>query len=53
MQRTDQLEQQITNLTETLAERDQRLVRLNEQLAAERARYRLLAAAHDGAALHR
>jgi multidrug resistance efflux pump len=45
MQRTDQLEQQISNLTETLAEHDQRLVRLNEQLAAERARYRLLAAA--------
>jgi multidrug resistance efflux pump len=45
MQRTDQLEQQISNLAETLAERDQRLVRLNEELAAERARYRVLAAA--------
>jgi multidrug resistance efflux pump len=45
MQRTDQLEQQISNLAGTLAERDQRLVRLNEQLAAERSRYRLVAAA--------
>jgi multidrug resistance efflux pump len=45
MQRTDQLEQQISNLAGTLAERDQRLVRLNEQLAAERVRYTLLAAA--------
>jgi len=49
MQRTDQLEQQISNLTEMLAERDQRLVRLNEQLAAERARSRLLTAAEMAA----
>jgi multidrug resistance efflux pump len=45
MQRTDQLEQQISNLAETLAEHDRRLAHLNEQMAAERARYRLLAAA--------
>jgi len=45
MQRTDQLEQQVSNLVETLAERDQRLARLNERLAGERARYGLLAAA--------
>jgi multidrug resistance efflux pump len=44
MQRTDQLEQQISNLAETLTERDQQLIRLNEQLAGERARYRLVAA---------
>jgi multidrug resistance efflux pump len=48
-QRTDQLEQQIANLAETLAERDQRLVRLNEQLAVERARHSLLAAAEMAA----
>jgi multidrug resistance efflux pump len=45
MQRVDQLEQQVSNLAETLAERDQRLVRLNEQIALEKARYGLLAAA--------
>jgi multidrug resistance efflux pump len=45
MQRADQLEQQVSNLAETLAERDQRLVRLNEQIALEKARYDLLAAA--------
>jgi multidrug resistance efflux pump len=45
MQRTDQLEQQVSNLAETLAERDQRTVRLNEQLAGEKARYERLAAA--------
>jgi multidrug resistance efflux pump len=45
MQRTDQLEQQVSNLAETLAERDQRLVRLNEQLTTESSRYRLLAVA--------
>jgi multidrug resistance efflux pump len=49
MQRTDQLEQQISNLTETLAERNQRLARLNDQLAGERARYGLLAAAEVAA----
>jgi multidrug resistance efflux pump len=45
MQRTDQLEQQVSNLTETLVERDQRLVRLNEQFASETTRHGLLAAA--------
>jgi multidrug resistance efflux pump len=45
MQRADQLEQQVSNLAETLAERDQRLVRLNEQIVLEKARYGLLAAA--------
>jgi multidrug resistance efflux pump len=45
MQRADQLEQQLSNLAETLAERDQRLVRLNEQIALEKARYSLLAVA--------
>jgi multidrug resistance efflux pump len=45
MQRADQLEQQVNNLAETLAERDQRLVRLNEKLAEEKARYAVLAAA--------
>jgi multidrug resistance efflux pump len=49
MQRTDQLEQQISNLAGTLAERDQRLVRLHEQLAAERTRYGLLGAAEMAA----
>jgi multidrug resistance efflux pump len=45
MQRADQLEQQVNNLVETLAERDHRLVRLNEQLAGAKARYTVLAAA--------
>jgi multidrug resistance efflux pump len=45
MQRADQLEQQVANLTESLTERDQRLVRLTEQLAGEKARYDVLAAA--------
>jgi multidrug resistance efflux pump len=45
MQRADQLEQQVANLAENLAERDQRLVRLTEQLAGEKARYDVLAAA--------
>jgi multidrug resistance efflux pump len=45
LQRADQLEQQVSNLAETLAERDQRLVRLNEQIALEKARYSLLAVA--------
>jgi hypothetical protein len=39
MQRADQLEQQVANLAERLAERDQRLVRITEQLAGEKARY--------------
>jgi multidrug resistance efflux pump len=45
MQRADQLEQQVSNLAESLAERDQRLARLTEQLAEEKARYGALAAA--------
>jgi multidrug resistance efflux pump len=45
MQRADQLEQQVGNLAESLAEREQRLVRLTEQLAAANARYGVLAAA--------
>jgi multidrug resistance efflux pump len=45
MQRADQLEQQVNNLAENLAERDQRLVRLTEQLAGEKTRYGTLAAA--------
>jgi len=49
MQRTDQLEQQISSLTGTLAEHDQRLVRLNEQLAGERTHHRLAAAAETAA----
>jgi biotin carboxyl carrier protein len=49
MQRADQLDQQISNLAGTLAERDQRLVRLNEELAAERARSKLLTAAEIAA----
>jgi multidrug resistance efflux pump len=45
MQRADQLEQQVANLAESLAERDQRLVRLTGQLAGEKARHGVLAAA--------
>jgi biotin carboxyl carrier protein len=45
MQRADQLEQQVSNLAETLADRDQRLVRLSEQIALEKARLGLLAEA--------
>jgi multidrug resistance efflux pump len=45
MQRADQLEQQVSSLSETLAERDRRLARLGEQLAGEKARHGLLAAA--------
>jgi hypothetical protein len=45
MQRADQLEQQVSNLAETLADRDQRLLRLSEQIAHEKARLGLLAAA--------
>jgi hypothetical protein len=33
MQRIDQLEQQVSNLAETLAERDQPMIRLNDKLA--------------------
>jgi multidrug resistance efflux pump len=39
MQRADQLEQQVGNLAETLAERDRRLARLTELLSQETARY--------------
>jgi biotin carboxyl carrier protein len=45
MQRADQLEQQVSNLAANVAELDQRLVRLTEQLAGEKARYGVLAAA--------
>ena len=45
MQRVDQLEQQISNLAQTLAEHDQRMSRLNRELAKEKARYMALAAA--------
>jgi multidrug resistance efflux pump len=45
MQRADQLEQQVGNLADTLAERDQRMIRLTDQLAEEKARYAVLAAA--------
>jgi multidrug resistance efflux pump len=39
MQRVDQLEQQVSNLAETLAERDQRMIHLNDKLAEEKARF--------------
>jgi hypothetical protein len=45
MQRADQLEQQVSNLVETLAERDQRLVRLDQQLAQEKTRFGLMTSA--------
>jgi multidrug resistance efflux pump len=45
MQRTDQVEQQAGNLAETLAERDQRVLRLIGELAEEKARHSLLAEA--------
>jgi multidrug resistance efflux pump len=45
MQRVDQLEQQVSNLAETLAERDQRMIRLNDKLAEEKARFNALHAA--------
>jgi multidrug resistance efflux pump len=45
MQRADQLEQQVGNLAESLAEREQRLIRLTEQLAGANVRYGVLAAA--------
>ena len=37
MQRADQLEQQVSNLAEALAERDHRMIRLNDKLAEEKA----------------
>jgi hypothetical protein len=45
MQRTDQLDQQVSNLTQTLKQHDQRIVRLNRELAKEKARYESLGAA--------
>jgi multidrug resistance efflux pump len=45
MQRADQLEQLVSSLTETLVERDQRMTRLDRELAEEKARYAVLAAA--------
>src|SRR5262252_2036201 len=45
MQRVDQLEQQVSNIGETLAERDQRMIRLNDKLAEEKARFNALHAA--------
>jgi multidrug resistance efflux pump len=45
MQRADQLEQQVSKLVETLAEHDQRMIRLNGELVKEKARHAVLAAA--------
>jgi multidrug resistance efflux pump len=45
MQRADHLEQEVAILAETLAERDRRLARLDEQLTGEKVRYGLAAAA--------
>jgi multidrug resistance efflux pump len=45
MQRVDQLEQQISNLAQALAEHDQRMSRLNRELAKEKARDIALATA--------
>jgi hypothetical protein len=45
MQRVDQLEQQVSNLAEALAERDQRIIRLNDKLAEEKIRFNALHAA--------
>ena len=45
MQRTDDIEQQVSTLTQTLKEHDQRTVRLNRELAKEKARYDSLGAA--------
>jgi multidrug resistance efflux pump len=50
MQRVDQLEQQVSSLAEALAERDQRIIRLNDKLAEEKARLNVPHAA-DVAAL--
>jgi multidrug resistance efflux pump len=49
MQRADQVEQQVSSLTEALAERDKRERRLAGDLAEEKARYALLAEAHVAA----
>jgi multidrug resistance efflux pump len=45
MQRVDELEQQVSNLAEALAERDQRMIRLNDKLAGEKASFNALHAA--------
>jgi multidrug resistance efflux pump len=45
MQRTDDLEQQVSNLAQTLKEYDQRMVRLNREVAKEKARYDSLSTA--------
>jgi multidrug resistance efflux pump len=42
MERTDQLEQQVSSLADTLAERDHRIIRLNDKLAEEKARLTVL-----------
>jgi hypothetical protein len=39
MQRVDQLEQRVSSLAEALAERDQQMIRLNDKLAEEKARF--------------
>jgi multidrug resistance efflux pump len=39
MQRVDQLEQQVSSFAEALAERDHRMIRLNDKLAEEKARF--------------
>jgi multidrug resistance efflux pump len=39
MQRVDQLEQQVSGLAEALAERHHRMIRLNDKLAEEKARF--------------
>ena len=44
MQRLDQLEQQVHNLTETLAAHDRRIMRFNSELSTEEARHMVLAA---------
>jgi multidrug resistance efflux pump len=41
----DQLQQQVSNLADALAERDQRMIRLNDKLAEEKTRFNALAAA--------
>jgi multidrug resistance efflux pump len=45
MQRVDQLEQQVSNLAEALAERDQRMIHLNDKLSEEKVRFDALHAA--------
>jgi multidrug resistance efflux pump len=45
MQRVDQLQQQVSNLADALAERDQRMIRLNDKLVEEKVRFNALPAA--------